>query len=175
MLEGVLVFVLAAPLWLGTPQAPVAERYGAWFFVSRSGAPLVSAAVEGIPAGHAAWGPAFSRSLIIRCDRGRLAGTLHASTRQGIEPLSSTGMAVNTTRVGVRFDAEPMTWDVWHREFDSVSPPDDFFERLARAREALVEVAVSCKGCGAPARVRLRIPTDGFAEALGALRAACES
>ncbi len=169
MPEGLLVFVIAAHLFLGSPQASVAERYGAWFLVSRSGGPLISAAVEGVPAEHAAWGPAFGRSLIIRCDRGVLTGTLHASTRQGIEPLSSG----NTMRVGVSFDADPMTWGVWHREFDSVSPPDDFFERLERAREALVEVAVSCKDCGAPARVRLRIPTDGFAQARAALRAAC--
>jgi hypothetical protein len=172
MRGGVFVFV-AARLFLASPQASVAETYRAWTFVLRSDGPVISAAVEAIPAGHAVLGPAFGRSLIIGCHRGTLTGTLHASTRQGIEPLSSSGMAMNTARVGLSFDGEPMTFGVWRREFDSVFPPDDFFERLERAREALVEVAVNCNGCGAPARVRLRIPTDGFAEALAALRAAC--
>jgi len=175
MREGFLVFVLAAGLFPGSPHASVADRYGAWVFVSRSSGPVISAAVEGVPAEHAAWGPALIRTLIVGCDRGVLRGTLHASTREGIEPLSSSGQALNATRVGVRFDAEPTAWGVWRREFDSVSPPADFLDRLARAREALVDVAVSCKGCGAPARVTLRIPTDGFAEARAALLAACGS
>ena len=134
--------------------------------------PFISAAVEPVPGNHAALHHVVKPTFTLRCLDGRIRAEFHAATLHGVEPVAST-LAKSTTRVRFAFDDGEWKAGVWARDYDAVTPSDDFMKSFEGSRRALIEVRVMCRGCGAPPSVAYKIDATGFPDARKALARAC--
>jgi hypothetical protein len=144
----------------------------AWTLHLSAQPPLISASVEPVPANHAALHHVTRPTFTLRCLDGRIRAELHAATLLGVEPVGSN-LAMGTTRVRFAFDDGEWKSGVWARDYDAVTPSDEFMKRFEGARRALIEVRVTCRECGAPPSVTYQIEATGFSDARNALVHAC--
>lgn len=133
--------------------------------------PFISAVVEPIPSGQVLLNHQSKPVFALRCALGRrLLAQLHTAARSSVEPVTSD---MSLTRVRFAFDDGAWESDVWRRERNVVTASVDFVDRLEGAREAKIEVHVTCRECDAPLRVPLpivyRLDARGFTDARNAL------
>ena len=140
--------------------------------------PFISSVVEPIPS------PSSQISLdhrskpdfVLRCAVGRqLLAQLHTAVLNSVaEPVTSD---MSLTRVRFAFDDGAWESDAWRRHFNVVTASADFIHRLEAAREAKIEVLLTCRQCGAwqqvPFPIVYRLDARGFADARDALTQAC--
>lgn len=152
----------------------LAAGEGAWTLHLGAQPPFITTPLRASPAHRPDVQKSLGPALFLRCSGMHLKGQLQAATVPGIEPVTAD-RAAQMTRVRVVFDDGGSESAVWSREFGSVIPSDLFFERLATAHQALVEVPILCRYCGGapPLHVVFTIDATGFAEARQELLKAC--
>jgi hypothetical protein len=134
--------------------------------------PFISAFVEPVPGNHAALHHAIKPTFTLRCLDGRIRAELHAATLRSVEPIGSE-LAKAIARVRFSFDDGEWKSGVWARDHDVVMPSDEFLRHFEGAGQALIEVRVMCRECGAPPSVAYKIEGTGFSDARTALMHAC--
>ena len=159
-----VAFVLMAPV-------------GTWQRNLDAQPPFISSVVEPIRSSQVSLNHRSKPVFALRCAVGqRLQGQLYTAVRNSVaEPITSD---MSLTRVRFAFDDGAWESDAWKRHFNVVTASADFIHRLEAAREAKIEVLLTCRQCGAwqqvPFPIVYRLDARGFADARDALTQACQ-